>query len=80
MREVRKMELAGYRDIRLLLYQRFNKDTITLDDLSEYLNLSRKTVVKMIANGKIPAKKNERKYIISIDALAIWLASKNERS
>lgn len=70
------MELAGYRDIRLLLFERFNKDTITLDDLCEYLGSSRKTVANLIKKGEIPAKKSERKYFISIDALAVWLASK----
>jgi len=49
--------------------------TYTPDELAEVLGVGRKTVYDGLRNGKIPAFRLGKKYVIARTAVAEWLRS-----
>lgn len=48
-------------------------DIMTLDDLAEYLDLSKSSLYKQLAQGKIPGQKIGRHWRFSRMAIEKWL-------
>lgn len=51
---------------------------LTIDELSDYLRISKSTLYKLVREGKIPAQKVGRHWRFSRAAIDKWLA-KTER-
>ena len=49
---------------------------LTMRDATDFLGISRPTLMKLIKQGKIPARDTGGKYLFSRDALLQWLANK----
>lgn len=51
-------------------------EVLTLDELAEYLKLSKSTVYKLVGEGKIPGQKVGRHWRFSKAVIDSWLAAK----
>lgn len=48
-------------------------EVLTLDELAEYLKLSKSTVYKLVGEGKIPGQKVGRHWRFSKEGIDTWL-------
>ena len=55
-----------------------HKEVLTIDELAEYLQLSKSTVYKTAQAGKLPGQKIGRRWRFHKDAIDKWLKSHPE--
>lgn len=48
-------------------------DVLTIDDLSEYLKISKSTLYKLVREGKVPCQKVGRHWRFHKEAIESWL-------
>ena len=53
------------------------KEILTVDDVSEYLQMGKRSIVKMARAGQIPCRKIMNKYRFEKSTLIEWLSSKD---
>jgi excisionase family DNA binding protein len=56
------------------------KEIMTPHEAAEYLNLSVRTIYRLVKNGKLPGHKVGRSWRFSKDALDKWLSVKETSS
>ncbi len=56
------------------MFENYN-DVLTIDELSKALRLSRRSVMRLLADGKIPYRKIGRVYRVSKNALLSYVES-----
>lgn len=54
-------------------------EVLTLDELAEYLKLSKSTVYKLVGEGKIPGQKIGRHWRFSKAVIDQWLADSHRQ-
>jgi excisionase family DNA binding protein len=60
-------------------YMTNEKDSVlTIDELSEYLKISKSTLYKLVQEGKVPGQKVGRHWRFSRRAIDNWIAEKPE--
>ncbi|MFC1863614.1 helix-turn-helix domain-containing protein [Thermodesulfobacteriota bacterium] len=53
------------------------KEILTVEDVSEYLQMGKRSIVKMAKTGNIPCRKIMNKYRFDKATLVEWLSSKD---
>ena len=55
-------------------------DVMTIEDLSDYLKISKSTLYKLVREGKVPSQKIGRHWRFHKDAIERWLKNDDSRS
>ncbi len=50
------------------------RDVLTIDQLAEYLQLTKSTLYKLVQSGRVPGKKGGRQWRFRREAIDDWLA------
>ena len=52
-----------------------NRDIMTIDEVAEYLQLSKKSIYRLVKKGELPAKKVLNKWRFSRERVKDWIDS-----
>jgi len=55
------------------------EDILTIDELSEYLKVSKSTLYKLVREGGVPSQKVGRHWRFKKSAIDEWLQNRTER-
>ena len=67
---------------RVFIYNNFmiNSGLMTIDDLSDYLKVTRRTIYDWVKHNKIPALKLVGQWRFKKDKIDAWIESKSENN
>ena len=57
-----------------------NDDIMTVDEVAEYLKVSKKSIYRLVKSGKLPAKKVLNKWRFRRELIQEWISSENQVS
>ncbi len=57
-----------------------NNDIMTVDEVAEYLKVSKKSIYRLVKSGKLPAKKVLNKWRFSRDRIKEWIESEKQNT
>jgi len=55
-----------------------NDDIMTVDEVAEYLKVSKKSIYRLVKSGKLPAKKVLNKWRFSRDRVKEWICGEKQ--
>ena len=56
-----------------------NDDIMTVDEVAEYLKVSRKSIYRLVKSGKLPGKKVLNKWRFSRDQIKEWICGEEQK-
>lgn len=57
-----------------------NNDIMTVDEVAEYLKVSKKSIYRLVKSGELPAKKVLNKWRFSRDRIREWIESEKQNT
>lgn len=57
-----------------------NSDIMTVDEVAEYLKVSKKSIYRLVKSGELPAKKVLNKWRFSRDRIKEWIESEKQNT
>lgn len=49
------------------------KEVLNLSEAAKFLGTSKQTLIRGVAEGKVPCKRLGKRYLFLVDALRVWL-------